>query len=185
MGIITLSAPIIGVLRQSRRPKGLASGKAPGSRSWPGVLLLAVVFVGIGFFLWIPFPLYLSHQFGLLLSVMGAIIYFPGVSLYLWGLATLRSQFGVSGLLGAELYKEHELITSGPFGIIRHPMYVGVFLAAIGALLIFRTWAMIVFLPMSLVVLARANREEKLFEQEFGDEWQSYASIVPKWFPRL
>jgi protein-S-isoprenylcysteine O-methyltransferase Ste14 len=82
----------------------------------------------------------------------------------------MRAQFGVSGLLGAELYQEHELVTRGPFSIIRHPMYAGVLLAAIGALLIFRTWAMVVFLPMSLVVVARAGREDGLLEEEFGDE---------------
>jgi protein-S-isoprenylcysteine O-methyltransferase Ste14 len=139
----------------------------------------------IGFVLWRPFPFRLTKQQGEFLSAIGAIIYFPGVSLYLWGLVTLRSQFGVSGLFGAELYKEHELIMNGPFAIIRHPMYVGVLLAALGALLVFRTWAMMVFMPMSLVVVARAEREEKLLEQEFGDEWRVYASKVPKWLPKL
>jgi protein-S-isoprenylcysteine O-methyltransferase Ste14 len=106
-----------------------------------------------------------------------------GTRLYLWGLVTLGSQFGVSGVLGAELYKEHELITSGPFAIIRHPLYAGVLLAAFGALLVFRTWAMVVFMPMSLVVVARAEREEEVLEQEFADEWEAYAAKVPKWFP--
>jgi len=105
--------------------------------------------------------------------------------LYLWDLATLRSQFGVSGLLGAELYTDHVLITSGPIAIFRHPMYVGVLLAAFGALLIFRTWAMVLFLPISLAVIARAEREEALLEQEFGEDWYSYAAKVPKWLPRL
>lgn len=96
----------------------------------------------------------------------------------------MHSQFGVSGLLGAELYQGHKLVTNGPFAVIRHPMYMGVLLAAIGALLIFKTWAMVIFLPMSLVVVVRSRHEEKLLEQEFGDEWRSYALKVPKWFPK-
>lgn len=71
------------------------------------------------------------------------------------------------------------------FAIIRQPMYASVLLAAIGAFLIFKTWAMAVFLPMSLVVLARANREEKLLAEEFGDVWDEYVARVPKWFPRV
>lgn len=185
IGIITLSAPIISTLRQSRKAKGRSSGWGAVSRTWPFVLLMTIGFVGIGILLWQPVLLYISDQLSLLLSIIGVIFYFPGTGLYLWGLVTLRSQFGVSGLLGAELYQEHELITSGPFDIVRHPMYVGVVLAAIGALLIFRTWAMLVFAPISLVVVARAEREEKLLAQEFGDKWKSYASKVPKWFPRL
>lgn len=91
----------------------------------------------------------------------------------------------VSSVFGAELYKHRELVTNGSFAIIRHPMYAGVLLAAMGALLIFRTWAMAVYMPMSLVVLARAGREEKLLEQEFGGKWHAYTSKVPKWIPRL
>ena len=170
--------------RQARRPKGLVSGTAAASRSWVGALLLAAGLVGIGFLLWKPVPIEFSDQVGLLLSVAGASLYFPGVCLYLWALVTLGSEFGVSGLLGAELYQEHKLITHGPFGIIRHPMYAGVILAAVGSLLIFRTWALVVFLPMSLVVLGRSEREEKLLAQAFGDRWRAYAAEVPKWFPR-
>lgn len=185
IGIVVLSAPIVFTLGQPRRIKGRSSGKGAITRTWPFVLLMTVGFVVIGILLWHPIPLYISNQLSLLLSIIGSIVYIPGVGLYLWGLVTLGSQFGVSGLLGAELYKEHKLITSGPFRILRHPMYVGVLLAAMGALLIFRTWAMLVFTPMSLVVVARAEREEKLLDQEFGDEWKAYASKVPKWFPRL
>jgi protein-S-isoprenylcysteine O-methyltransferase Ste14 len=191
LGIITLFAPILFLLRQSHRPKGRAAGKVAASRTWIGVFMVTVSFIGLGVVLWKPFPLdvskgdHIGSPLLFLFTIIGAIAYFPGISLYVWGLITLRSQFGVSGLLGAELYREHELITKGPFALMRHPMYVGVLLTAIGALFIFRTWAMVVFTPMSLVVIARAEREEKLLAQEFGDEWQSYASKVPKWLLRL
>lgn len=97
----------------------------------------------------------------------------------------MRSQFAVSNLFGAELYKEHKLVTHGPFAIVRHPLYVGVILTAIGALLIFRTWGMVIFSPMSFVVIGRAKQEEKLLEQEFGEEWKDYVSKVPKWVPKV
>ena len=185
LGTVVICAPILVVLRQSQRAKGRSSGKGAGSRTWPGVLLIFVGFVGTGILLWKQIPLQISDWLSLLITVIGGLVYFLGAGLYLWGLVTIRSQFGISGLLGAELYGEHQLITSGPFGIIRHPMYLGVLLAAIGALLMFRTWAMMVFAPMSLVVVGRAGREEKLLEEEFGDEWRSYVAKVPKWFPRL
>lgn len=97
----------------------------------------------------------------------------------------MRSQFAVSGVFGAELYKSHKLVTNGPFALIRHPLYVGIILTAIGALFIFRTWAMVLFMPMSLVVLGRAEREEKLLALEFGDKWKFYVSKTPKWIPKL
>jgi protein-S-isoprenylcysteine O-methyltransferase Ste14 len=185
LGVIVLIVPLRLVMRQSRRPKGRATGKAAGTRNWFGVLLITICLVAVGFLFWKPIPLPVSDSMMQLITLIGAVFYFPGVALYMWGLAFLRTQFGVSGLLGAELYQGHHLIKNGPYALIRHPMYAGVLLAAIGALLIFRTWAMLIFMPMSLVVVGRAEREEKLLKAEFGEQWESYASKVPKWFPRL
>jgi hypothetical protein len=114
---------------------------------------MTVGFVAMGILLWKPLPMpgYSYMCFGF--RLVGAVFYFRGVGFYLWGLATMRSQFAGSTLFGAELYDGHKLVTNGPFAIVRHPLYVGVILAAIGALLIFRTWAMVVFMPLSLVVL--------------------------------
>jgi protein-S-isoprenylcysteine O-methyltransferase Ste14 len=63
-------------------------------------------------------------------------------------------------------------------------MYLGVLLAAAGALLIFRTWAMLLFAPLSLAVVLRAEREEELLAAEFGDAWRTYCTRVPKWLPK-
>jgi protein-S-isoprenylcysteine O-methyltransferase Ste14 len=184
LGVIVLAAPLLTVLRHARRRKGLSSGRAAVARTWGGVLVMMVVFIFMGVILWKPIPLHFSGTGTILVTICGAAFYFPGIGSYLWGLTTLHSQFAVSGLLGADLYRDHELVTTGPFALLRHPMYFGVLLAAIGALLIFKTWAMLVFLPMSLVVLFRAEWEEKLLEREFGVTWKTYAAKVPKWIPR-
>jgi len=64
-------------------------------------------------------------------------------------------------------------------------MYLAVILAAFGALIIFRTWAMAVYAPLSLGVIVRARREERLLAEEFGDEWDIYRREVNGWFPRF
>lgn len=185
MGIITILASTISALRLSRRAKGRSIGKGAEFRSGLGILLMTIWLVTAGILLWRPVSIHASDQFLFGLTVTSVIFYFSGIGLYLWGLVTMRSQFAVSNLAGAELYKEHKLITNGPFAFVRHPLYVGVILTAIGALLLFRTWAMMIFMPMTFVVIGRAEREEKLLEQEFKDEWKFYISKVPKWFPKL
>ncbi|MBU1880089.1 MAG: isoprenylcysteine carboxylmethyltransferase family protein, partial [Chloroflexi bacterium] len=148
------------------------------------VLLMTVGFVGAGVLLWHPLPLGIPAEGQLLITALGALFYFPGVGLYLWAFKTLGSEFGVSSLAGADLYAGHRFVTHGPFGLMRHPMYTGVLLAAVGALLVFRTWAILIFWPMSWVVVARAAHEEKLLAQAFPDEWAQYAARVPRWIPR-
>lgn len=57
-------------------------------------------------------------------------------------------------------------------------------MAAMGAFLIFLNWAMVVFLPMSFIVVARAKREDELLASYFGNEWNEYANHVGKWWPK-
>ena len=103
LGVIVIITPVRLVMQQSQRPKGRTNGKAAGTRSCLGVLLITIGFIAVGILLWQPFPLPVSDSILLMITLAGAVFYFPGVGLYLWGLSTLRSQFGVSGLLGATL----------------------------------------------------------------------------------
>ena len=171
MGVIVIITPLRLLMGKSGHKKGRTSGKGAGTRNWFGVLLTTIGLVIAGFVLWEPIPLPVSDSILLLMTLAGAVFYIPGIGLYLWGLSFLRTQFGVSGLLGAELYRGHQLFKTGPYAFMRHPMYAGVLLSAVGALLIFRTWAMLLFMPLSLVVVGRAAREEKLLETEFGEQW--------------
>lgn len=62
-------------------------------------------------------------------------------------------------------------------------MYLGVLMAACGALLIYQTWAMVVYALSSLVVIQRAQKEEALLAEEFGYDWKQYKEKVPGWLP--
>jgi protein-S-isoprenylcysteine O-methyltransferase Ste14 len=146
---------------------------------------MTIGFVVFGALLWKPLPIELSYSLAKATSVLGAMLYFPAIGLYLWGWITLGKEYGVSTTGGADLYSDHRIVIEGPYQYVRHPMYLAVLIAAIGALLIFRTWAMAIFVPMSLVVIRRADQEEALLEMEFGSEWREYQSQVPKWIPRL
>jgi protein-S-isoprenylcysteine O-methyltransferase Ste14 len=64
-------------------------------------------------------------------------------------MGNLGKEFGVSTSGGEDVYVDHHFIKGGPHRQIRHPMYLAVMVAVIGALLIFRTWAMAVFVTMS------------------------------------
>ncbi len=62
-------------------------------------------------------------------------------------------------------------------------MYLGVLLAGGGAFLIFRTWTMAFYAISSLVVIARACREETALAEKFGAAWEAYRDRVPGWLP--
>jgi protein-S-isoprenylcysteine O-methyltransferase Ste14 len=183
-GLIVILAPVVSVLLKVRRERGRSIGTGSSLRRWPAVVLIMVGFLATGVILWKPLHLPLPILIQYVLSWIGFLIVMPAISLYLWGLMTLGKYFGVSSAAGADLYADHQLIQNGPYRFVRHPMYLGVVLTAIGAFLVFRTWAMLIFLPMSTVVIRRASQEEKLLEFELGEEWRSYVQRVPMWIPR-
>jgi protein-S-isoprenylcysteine O-methyltransferase Ste14 len=180
-GIVVILIPLLGFRRAQVR--GRSSGAAARLLSWPMMLMFTVIYVAIGIALWRPLPVILSPIQLTIFLAIGSLLYFPGIALYLWGYWTLGRMFGISSGFGATLYQDHHLILSGPYRFVRHPMYLAVILAAFGALMIFRTWAMVLFSVSSLVVIPRARREEHLLAEEFGEEWESYKQHVPGWLP--
>ncbi|MEJ2011734.1 MAG: isoprenylcysteine carboxylmethyltransferase family protein [Anaerolineales bacterium] len=184
-GLIVILVPLWRVWRRRRSRRGRMSGSQAFLTRWPAVFALAVAYVVVGVLLWKPLPLQMTVALQIAATLGGTAFYFPGVSLYLWGFVTLGSMFGVSGSMVSELYDEHELIERGPYAFMRHPMYLGVLMAAVGALLIFRTWAMVLYTPSAFGIIFRARREDQLLEAEFGDRWRAYQARVPTWLPGI
>jgi len=182
-GLIAILAPVARVLFAAGRIKGRTTGGGSVFRRWPAIVCITIIFLTMGILLWKPLPLPVTVSAENILSWIGFIVYLPAISLYLWGFFTLGRQFGISSVNGADLYSDHRFITNGPYRFVRHPMYLAVILAAIGAFLFFFTWAMLIFLPMSLVVIVRAHQEEKLMEAEYGEGWYEYKGRVPMWIP--
>lgn len=117
--------------------------------------------------------------------VLGSLLLFPGMAFLMWGRLALGKNYFVSSGFGVQLFATHQLVTNGPFAIVRHPMYVGLILAAIGSLLVYFTWTTLIFTIFSPLILVRAYREEKTLSAEFGDQWQNYCRRVPTFIPRL
>ena len=173
-GIVVILIPLLGFWRSKVYVRGRSSGAAARLLRWPVMLAFTIGYVVVGIALWRPLPISLSPGVHLSILIVGSLLYFPGIALYLWGYRTLGHMFGISNGFGASLYQDHKLIQAGPYQYVRHPMYLAVILAAFGALLIFRTWAMVLFSVSSLGVILRARREEGLLAEEFGEDWEIY-----------
>jgi protein-S-isoprenylcysteine O-methyltransferase Ste14 len=177
----------IGLRRGWQKPVSVKSGSAPDMlRNSPGFYVPASI-VGIGLMVWIwrPLPIKLARPLRILALVVGSSMYFFGLVLMVWGRLALGSSYNVSSSLGAQLYTDQKLVTSGPFSIVRNPMYVGGLCAEIGGLLLYRTWATVITLSNIPVLFKRTQREEEALSEQFGEEWAAYSASVPAWIPRF
>ena len=77
-----------------------------------------------------------------------------------------------------------KLIISGPFAIVRHPMYLGGIIGAFGlALFAGSMFAFVYSLMLALVLLHISEAEERELKTRFGDDYIEYMKKVPKIFP--
>jgi protein-S-isoprenylcysteine O-methyltransferase Ste14 len=180
----TLGILLYGVWRGTQRKSGRTTGRAAGWLLSPGFYFLsAVLFFGVCYMGWIPLPWQISPQVRTWMLVIGSLLYFPGMTFVLAGRLTLGKYYFVSTGLGAQLFADHQLITKGPYALVRHPMYTGVFLSAVGSLLIYFTWTTLFLACFAPLTMLRALREEKVLAAEFGEQWQEYRRHVPMFIP--
>jgi protein-S-isoprenylcysteine O-methyltransferase Ste14 len=148
-------------------------------------LLASAGYFGLCYLLWRPIPASLSPPARAVALAIGGLLYFSGLALVLWGRLVLGKLYFVSTSRGAELFAGHQLITGGPYALVRHPMYVGILMAGLGGMLLYRTWTFVFFALNFLGLILRARREEEALAAEFGDHWLDYCRRVPRWVPRL
>lgn len=77
------------------------------------------------------------------------------------------------------------LITDGPFGRVRHPVFTAIALGQLGFFLAFPSLFSLLCLVAGLAVLmAQARFEERRMAETFGKAWHDYARLVPALLPR-
>ena len=113
---------------------------------------------------------------------LGVALFAAGGALRIWPVFVLGHRF--SGLVAIQ--PEHSLVTSGIYGVIRHPSYLGLLINSLGWSLAFRS-GVGVLLTLLLIppLLARINAEENLLRSEFGDEYDAYRSQTWRLIPGI
>lgn len=106
-----------------------------------------------------------------LIRIIGLIEYLIFSWIQIWAFKTLGEYYSQD----IAIKKDHKLITTGPFKIIRHPQYFSQILVDIGAALATLSF---ILAPLALVQIVimflRASFEDKLLQKHFGNEFTAY-----------
>jgi len=112
---------------------------------------------------------------GVLLSVVGILM-----------LVFTHRALGIYWSTTLQFKENHTLLTTGPYGLIRHPMYTSLFIIFIGLAFVSSFWPLwILTLIMTIFFIRIVKREEDMMIEEFGDEYLSYIERTGCYFPRL
>jgi protein-S-isoprenylcysteine O-methyltransferase Ste14 len=85
----------------------------------------------------------------------------------------------------AGLYEDHELVTSGPYAIVRHPIYTSLLAMLVCSLLILSGWQWAV-VCLALFVAGteiRVHTEDSLLASRFGERFFAYRERVRAYVP--
>jgi len=113
---------------------------------------------------------------------LGVALFAAGGALRIWPVFVLGNRF--SGLVAIQ--PGHALLTSGVYGVIRHPSYLGLLINSLGWSLAFRS-GVGVLLTLLLIspLLARIDAEENLLHAEFGDDYKDYCAHTSRLIPGI
>ena len=90
-----------------------------------------------------------------------------------------RLYLGQNWSATATIKQDHELIRTGPYSLVRHPIYTGTLVAAIGSAIAFGELRDLLALPVFVVGFwLKARSEECLLMSNFGDRYASYRREV-------
>ena len=113
---------------------------------------------------------------------IGVALFAIGGALRLWPVFVLGRRF--SGLVAIQ--PGHTLVTSGAYGVIRHPSYLGLLVNSLGWALAFRSGVGILLTALLVPpLLARIHAEERLLQAQFGGEYDAYRRRTSRLIPGL
>lgn len=96
-------------------------------------------------------------------------------------------ELGRNWSLVARTRSDHELVRTGPYSRIRHPIYLGLLLFLLAMAIALGHWAQLfIAVPVFFAGTAiRTRLEDSLLEHSFGDSFRDYRSSTPALIPRL
>jgi protein-S-isoprenylcysteine O-methyltransferase Ste14 len=94
---------------------------------------------------------------------------------------------GANWSIVARTRSDHQLVRSGPYALVRHPIYLGLLLFLLGLAVALGHFAqLLVAIPVFLIGTAiRTRIEDGLLETKFGDEYREYARTTPALIPKI
>jgi protein-S-isoprenylcysteine O-methyltransferase Ste14 len=112
----------------------------------------------------------LIHPSHHVLGVVGLVLCLAGLGFAVWARLHLGRNWGTP----MSLKEGHELVTSGPYQYVRHPIYSGILLALVGSGLAAGLFWLLLFIIICPYFAYSAKTEERLMAMQFPDKYPEY-----------
>jgi protein-S-isoprenylcysteine O-methyltransferase Ste14 len=111
---------------------------------------------------------------------LGFVIVAAGLGFAVWA----RLHLGRNWSATVTVKQDHELIRTGPYGLVRHPIYTGMLFAVLGSALAIGEWrGLIAFVLFTVGFVIKLKAEERFMSETFGEQYARYRAEVPALIP--
>jgi len=146
------------------------------------VLFFALIAILVLYAIHHPWMQSLDFYLPAWLRWLGFIIGLLAIALMIWVELELGRQFSPQ----LQLRQEHQLITSGPYSRVRHPLYTALIAYGLSLALVSANWFFVAFFILSMFGLfLRVPKEERMMLDQFGDQYRTYMQHTGRFFPKV
>ena len=115
---------------------------------------------------------------------LGSVALLVSLSIRIWGTAYIGRR--IPKWIMPHKWDQKELVKSGPYSIVRNPLYIANIIAMLGICVVFE---LLWFLPVTFLYLFAlysivTRYEEEKLSRRFGQAYLTYKKRVPRWIPK-
>src|SRR5580698_8739177 len=118
---------------------------------------------------------------GLLFFWLGAAVTVGGLLFAVWA----RVHLGRNWSRSVTIKQDHELITSGPYSVVRHPIYTGILAGLLGTAIAISQVRGFIVVVLFFVFWLKLRMEEQWMRSQFGETYAAYARQTAALVPYL
>lgn len=152
-----------------------------GTWRWAMSVLLTAVAAAVGVRAVVPAAAIPGNRGVILLA--GATVALSGVAVRQWSIVTLGRFFTER----VTICRDHQVVASGPYRLVRHPGYAGTLLTVAGLAVTLRNWLSLVVVTAGFLVshIPRILVEERVLEQNLGEPYRQFERARKRLIPGL
>ncbi|OAP45169.1 protein-S-isoprenylcysteine O-methyltransferase [Sinorhizobium americanum] len=168
-----------------RRAKRVEVVSNRRSRSETIGLFAALLGLGIipGFYVVTGIPEAADYPASAWAVAVGAAVF----TLAMWVFRRTHKELGRNWSITLEIRDRHELISRGPYALVRHPMYTSFMLMGVGQAFLLANWLMGLagLVGFAILFFLRVDEEERMMLETFGPQYSAYMEKTKRIIPYL